>query len=310
MFLRSDLDGEPRQDVIVIAPGSPLQAGSTGRHRCSFGNQRSGQMTSKYIVVIFPNEAKAYEGMRALKDLQGDGSLLVYGTAVVAKDANGKFAVKQAADAGPLGLGVGSLLGGLIGMFGGPVGAAVGMGYGAMVGGLSDLYYSGAGVDFVNKVAEELTPGKTALIAEVAEEWVTPLDTRMEAIGGVVMREWRSDFEDEQIEKECAARKAELAQLKAEYTRAAEERKTKLKAQMGEAQAKLNATAERTQGRIRQLEQEAQAKIDQLQGQTAKAKGDAKLKIERQIAEIQADYNRRSGKLKQAWELTKQALAA
>lgn len=267
-------------------------------------------MTSKYIVVIFPNEAKAYEGMRALKDLQGDGSLLVYGTAVVAKDANGKFAVKQAADAGPLGLGVGSLLGGLIGMFGGPVGAAVGMGYGAMVGGLSDLYYSGAGVDFVNKVAEELTPGKTALIAEVAEEWVTPLDTRMEAIGGVVMREWRSDFEDEQIEKESAARKAELAQLKAEYTRAAEERKTKLKAQMGEAQAKLNATAERTQGRIRQLEQEAQAKIDQLQGQTAKAKGDAKVKIERQIAEIQADYNRRSGKLKQAWELTKQALAA
>jgi hypothetical protein len=38
-------------------------------------------------------------------------------------------------------------------------------------------------------------------------------------------------------------------------------------------------------------------------------KGDAKAaKIERSIAEMCTDYERRSGKLKQAWELTKEAL--
>jgi uncharacterized membrane protein len=75
------------------------------------------------------------------------------------------------------------------------VGAVVGYGTGATVGVLSDIYNAGVsagvGVDFVDTVSEKLTPGKTAVIAEVAEEWVTPLDTRMETIGGDVIRESR-----------------------------------------------------------------------------------------------------------------------
>lgn len=265
---------------------------------------------SKYVVVIFPDEASAYEGTRALKALHAEGSLTVYGMAVVAKDANGKLSVKQAADAGPLGTAVGTLVGGLAGLLGGPAGAAVGMGTGAMVGWLTDIYDAGVGIDFVNAVSAKLTPGKTAVIAEVFEDWVTPLDTRMEALRGVVIREWRSDFEDGQIEGESKARKAELAQLKTEFTRATEERKAKLKAQMDEAQAKLNAVADRAQARMDEIQQESQAKIKELQNQATKAKGDAKAKIDQQIAEMRADYNRRSDKLKQAWELTKEALAA
>ena len=45
-------------------------------------------------------------------------------------------------------------------------------------------------------------------IAEIDEDWVTPLNTRMEAIGGSVVREWRSDFEEAEIAKETAADKA------------------------------------------------------------------------------------------------------
>ena len=41
----------------------------------------------------------------------------------------------------------------------------------------------------------------------------------------------------------------------------------------------------------------------------AKAKGDAKAKLDARITEIQSDYKRRSDKLHQAWELTKEALA-
>src|SRR5262249_14868064 len=231
-------------------------------------------------------------------------------SAVLAKDANGQLSVKQAADQGPLGVGVGALAGTLIGLLGGPVGAAIGYGSGAMVGALSDIYNSGVSVDFVNSGSEKLTPGKSAVIAEVAEDWVTPLDTRMEAIGGIVMREWRSDFEDEQIEREVNARKADLAKLKEEIASAAEGQKAKLKAQMDAAQTKLSAVAKRAQGRIDQLQQQAQAAIKGMQDQATKANRDTKAKIDRQIAEAKAEYKRRSDKLKQAWELTKQALAA
>ena len=265
---------------------------------------------SKYVVVIFPNEAKAYEGTRALKELHGEGSLTLYGMAVVARDADGKLSLKQEADPGPLGMGVGALVGTLLGLLGGPVGAVVGYGTGATVGVLSDIYNAGVGVSFVDTVSEKLTPGKTAVIAEIAEEWVTPLDTRMEAIGGFVIRESRSDFEDEQIDKEIKARKADLARLKEEFNQATAEQKAKLKAQMDEAQAKLTAIAQRTQGRMQQLQQQTQAQIKAMQDQAANAKRDAKAKIDEKIAQTQEDFRRRSDKLKQAWELTKQALAA
>ena len=70
---------------------------------------------SQFVVVVFPNEARAYEGTRALKALHCEGSLTLYGMAVIAKDVAGKFSVKEAADAGPLGTAVGALVGGLVG---------------------------------------------------------------------------------------------------------------------------------------------------------------------------------------------------
>src|SRR5262245_65804405 len=114
---------------------------------------------SKYIVVIFPNETKAYEGTRALKELHAEGSLTVYGMAVIAKDADAKLSVRQAADTGPLGLGVGTLVGGLLGLLGGPVGAAIGMGSGATIGGLSGIYNAGGGTARGKSGADARTPG-------------------------------------------------------------------------------------------------------------------------------------------------------
>ena len=264
---------------------------------------------SKYVVVVFPDETKAYEGMRALKELHAEASLGVYAMAVLGTDATGKVSVKQSAGTGPLGTGVGALVGGLVGLLGGPVGAAIGMSYGAVVGGMTDLLNAGVGSDFVRAVSETLAPGKSALVAEVNEDWITPLNTRMEALGGVVIREWRSDFEDAQIEKEVDARRTEVAQLTTEYERASADRKAKLKAHLDDVRAKLQAAGERARARKTQLEQETQAKVQQLRGQAATAKEEAKAKIDQQVAAIQADYNRRSVKLEQAWELTREAFA-
>ncbi len=265
---------------------------------------------SKFVVVIFPNEAKAYEGTRALKELHAEASLAVYGMAVVTKGADGKLTVKEAADTGPLGMGVGALVGGLIGLLGGPAGAAMGIGVGALIGSLGDLFNMGVGTDFLDKVSKELSPGKAAIVAEVAEDWVTPLDTRMGAIGGTVVRELRMDFEDEMIEKDVKARKAEIAQLKEEVSHASAEAKAKLTARINEAHAKLKNASDRMEAQISRQQQETDAKIKVLQEQAAKAKANAKAKIDQRISELRADHERRSVKLKQAWKLTKEALAA
>ncbi|HUO89101.1 MAG TPA: DUF1269 domain-containing protein [Rhizomicrobium sp.] len=260
--------------------------------------------------MVFPNETKAYEGKRALSDLHAEGSITVYGSAVIAKEKDGKIAIKESADSGPLGMGVGALVGGLVGLLGGPVGMALGMEAGLIVGAFADLANAGVGADFVDAVSAKLKPGTTALVAEIAEDWVTPLDVRMEAIGGEVIRKWRYDFEDEQEERAIKEDQAELARLKEEWKQASAERKAKLKSRVDEAQAKLDKAVKHAQDRMHQVEQQGEAKIKELQAQAAKARGDAKAKIDARIAETRADYQRRAALLKQAGELTKQAFAA
>src|SRR5262249_57159071 len=80
----------------------------------------------RMLVVVFDNENKAYEGKNALRQLDDEGSIGVYGYAVLAKKADGTAAVKQGDDVGPIGTLLGTSLGTLIGALGGPVGMAVG----------------------------------------------------------------------------------------------------------------------------------------------------------------------------------------
>ena len=147
---------------------------------------------NKMIVITFDNEEKAYEGANVLRELHNEGSISAYAAAVVAKDTEGNVSVKQAADEGPLGTAVGMLTGSMLGLFGGPAGVAVGMTAGALIGSVVDLNNIGINADFVEDVNKTLEPGKVAVVAECDESWVTPLDSRMEALGGSVLRRLRA----------------------------------------------------------------------------------------------------------------------
>ena len=145
---------------------------------------------SKYIGVIFSDEAKADEGSRVLKDLHVAGNIALSGMAVVVKDAAGALLVKKSVDEEPLGMAAGALIGGLAGLPGGPVGVVIGATGGALVGRAADLINLGDLTNFFDKVSRELPPGTTAVVAEVSEHSGTSLcDTRMQAIGGTIVRE-------------------------------------------------------------------------------------------------------------------------
>ena len=60
--------------------------------------------------------------------------------------------------------------------------------------------------------------------------WTTPVDTRMEAIGGTVFRRVLSDVKHTIHDENGAAMKADMAQMKAEQAKAHADRKAKLQA--------------------------------------------------------------------------------
>src|SRR5215469_15432590 len=71
--------------------------------RSTASKDRENDFMDRMLVVVFDNESKAYNGKKALLQLDDEGSIRVYGYAVVAKNADGTTSVKQGDDAGPLG---------------------------------------------------------------------------------------------------------------------------------------------------------------------------------------------------------------
>ena len=226
----------------------------------------------RMLVVVFDNESNAYEGKKALVQLDNEGSISVYGYAVVTKNADGTASVKQGDDAGPLGTLVGTSLGSLIGLFGGPAGAAIGAAAGMGAGSAVDLDNARIGDDFIADVTKQLLPKKVALVAEIEEDWTTPVDTRMESIGGIVFRRALSDARKTANDEDVAAMKADLAQMKAEQAKAHADRKAKLQEKINQLDSKIQVQLQKAKDRRDAAERQAQAKVQVLKAKAAAAK--------------------------------------
>ncbi|WP_447987127.1 DUF1269 domain-containing protein [Nitrospira sp. Nam74] len=255
----------------------------------------------KIIVVVFDTEENAYDGRLALMRLDAEGSIAVHAMAVVTKGSDGAVSKKQPDDLAPLGMVSGALLGSLIGVLSGPAGWAAGALTGGFIGAIADLEDSGISPEFVDEISKLLTPGKTALLAEVYEPWVTPIDTEMEKLGGIVLRNAWAEYVNARQELTIAAKKAEIAKLEAERAEAGAERKAKLQARIDELKGKMESAIKQANEKAETAKRERDAKVKALQDKAAKAQVDKKGRYDEWVANIRAEYEGRVKKLAKAF---------
>ena len=232
-------------------------------------------MIDRMLVVVFDTESKAYQGRKALFQLEAEGSISVYASAVISKNADGTATVKQGDEGEPLATLVGTPLGSLIGLLGGPTGLAIGTVVGFLAGATADLNNARIGGDFLDDVKKDLLPNKFAVVAEIQEDWTTPVDVRMEAIGGSVYRRALSDVKHTIHDEEVAAMKADLAQMKAEHAKSHAERKAKLQEKINQLDSKIQAHLEKVKEQRKAAEQQAKAKAEVLKTKAASLKAKA-----------------------------------
>jgi uncharacterized membrane protein len=252
----------------------------------------------KMLVAVFDNESKAYEGSRALAQLDAEGSIAVHAQAVIRKNPDGTATVKELNDEFPVGSLAGTTVGSLIGLLEGPVGLAVGATTGLFAGMVRDLFAAGVGAEFVDDAAAMLTPGKCAVVADVSEEWETPVDTKMEALGATVIRAPKQAVEQDQRTREAAALREEIDQLKAEHSEARADRKAKLKARIDKLEAGLQRKLDEVQQRSAQMKQETEAKILALKKKAEKTQGEIKTTLDARVRRIQQDHEASQAKVK------------
>jgi len=248
----------------------------------------------KLVAVVFSNEKAAYEGVRVLSEMDADGSIDVAMVCMITKAPDGGVSTKQVNDGFPIRALGGTTVGALAGLLAGAVGAGVGAAVGAFAGMVGDLYSAAVDQDFISDVATALTPGKCAVVAEVDEESVTPLDMRIEALDGVVYRTLKSTARDERWKRDTDSVKAQLNQLKREFAEGRADRKAKLEAQIDRLKKGIEAKLARVKDRSQQVTREYEAKVQALQRKADKQQGKVKAAIETRIAKLRQDYQSRT----------------
>lgn len=264
---------------------------------------------NRMIVVVFDNEASAEAATRALRHLDDEGDITLYALGVIAKDLDGTVKVKKTPVSFALGAGTGLAVGGLIGLLGGPLGVVVGAATGSLLGTVRDYWVAGVALDFVEEASNFLQPGKTAVVAEVEEEWATPIDAAMRALGGVVIRRARIDALQAQFDADIVAVKTEIAQLEAEGKHASRTAQQHLVTSLAAAHADLAKTKQSATHKLSVFKQETDARVRAIEVQVGKARGDARSRIEARLERVRSAYVERTAKLSQAWGLAKEALS-
>lgn len=229
---------------------------------------------NKLLIAVFDSETAAQAGLRTLHKLHTQGDITVYATGVIAKDADGQVSLKQFMDADPVGTGMGLAVDSLIGLLGSPVGRTVGA--------VRDFWVAGVDLDFIEAAQMLLLPGKAALLAEIEEEWVSPIDAALEAAGGQILRRTRAEVAEDQFDHDIVTFKAETKEIDSEVSHVGGSRKEKLHTKIAVAKVNLDADVQRVDA----LKQEADASIEAVKFQMKYAKGDMKTLTEDWVKQV------------------------
>lgn len=140
----------------------------------------------RMLAVVFEDENKANEGKEALLQLEREGSISIYHYLLVSKAADGATILKSVDEHCPFNAFASASR----------TASQTSANATAVAQAAGDMQASvmreprSALMDeaFVEDVTKVLLPNREALVAEIEEEFPIPLDSRMEALGGIVFR--------------------------------------------------------------------------------------------------------------------------
>ncbi len=266
---------------------------------------------NKMVVVVFKNETDAFKGLDGLKELHEEGTITLFSSAIAVKDHLDIVSMKNMEGQGASKTFAGMALGSLIGLLGGPAGLAAGAFAGSMTGLLFDMNNAGVNGEFIDDVSDAMKPNSVTLLAEIDEEKIIPLDTKMEACHGLIFRRLLKETENDQLIREISLNVDEMEHLKTELNDDEDtQTHTKIKDNILKIKQKLKILEKRTHTKLEDAKIEYNGKESILRDQFKAANDHKKEKIEKKQERLEEEYKTHFEKLNEAYQSVKSALSS
>jgi uncharacterized membrane protein len=196
------------------------------------------------LAVNFAEDAKAYEALTKLKELDGQGQIDLKGGAVIVRANDGSIGVRdQVDDGGYTGTAEGGIIGLVIGILGGPFGVLLGGATGLLIGSLFDIEDADETESALEEIARAAHPGHTAVLAQVSEQSPQVVDAAVGQLGGTVVRRSLDDVEAEIASADEAQHAAKVAARKQLREQRRAQTKEKIQEKLAALKAKLHIGA-------------------------------------------------------------------
>ena len=177
------------------------------------------------VLANYKVESEAYQALSELKRDTANANYTI-SQAMIVKRASGKLNVMDGFING-ITTGddtwMGGLLGGLIGILGGPIGVLLGGSVGMLVGGAVDAGEMAGDTSLLEKAGDSIADGETAVILLAQEEYETALTAKL------------NDFDVSITRLDAAEVAAEVEHAKEMERQMAKETREKLRAERSEA---------------------------------------------------------------------------
>ena len=253
------------------------------------------------LVAVFETERQASAAARAMKELSTEGVVLVYALAVIVKGFKRIAIVNFARDQNYRDPALATATRSLIGLLGRSWQSAEEATAECTTDLMIELANVGVDGGFLDEVSRHLLPGTAAIVSEVDEERLTPIDTLLESQGGIGFRCVRREVMDAQIANEMDALHREIQTIEGQLLHTRDQ--AQLEVMLKVKKDRLQATKERARSRAASIKLEAEAKIVSLQERAAKAEGGIKARLERLANEVRVDYVNRATTLNLSWKI-------
>ena len=167
------------------------------RDRKALRDYNSIRESENLLIVNYKNESDAYQ---ALTELETLNDYYFIDQAAIVKKENGEYVVKEEYDSGVKTADdtvKGGLIGGLLGLLGGPVGILLGGGAGAAIGGIKDTADFLKDFDLADYAFAHIGEGETVLLLLADEKGNAALNEKLNAFDVTIKRASVSAVENE-----------------------------------------------------------------------------------------------------------------
>ena len=176
------------------------------------------------VLANYKVESEAYQALSELKRDTANANYTI-SQAMIVKRENGKLNVMDGFVNGMTtgdDTWMGGLLGGLIGILGGPIGVLLGGSVGMLVGGAVDAGEMAGDTSLLEKAGDSIADGETAIILLAQEEYETALTAKLNDFDVSITRLDAAEVEHaKEVERQMAKETRE--KLRAERTEAFKE---------------------------------------------------------------------------------------